>query len=364
MPPAHQLQECDRATRPPVYLSCPGPSPPWYPVRSTQATSAMSEVGLHGHEPCVMISCGFRGQTVGTPPALALVAPVLSPSLVSRDFHVTLHLDSTQSQQALGYFTSLAGTLSPPLPPPRHSPKKHLSEESVTKQVIQTTTSLKETNRNIQGLTSLVKEQKSTGTFKSKFGFKPGIFNNKNAASKNVQKVSKVIDDVDSLSRRADKVCSLVRGLEAPPRRQTVESDYISSGDSNSSNTSGSSISTSDSDPRPARPNLNRVLDCNSNTGPSPVPPAKPLRSADRRNITGALSSPRLRRAAASPLSSPKSPRSPRPRPRLLPKPSSGPSPYRSLATSTAKPLVTSASGGYCLLCCYVMCGFNPPPLL
>ena len=215
----------------------------------------------------------------------------------------------------------------------------------MTGKVIQNTGSLKDANRDIQGLATLLKEQNSGSTFKSKFGFRPGIFNNKNAASKNSDKVTKVIDNVDNLSCSATKLGVLIRQSEVQSPPQFAESDYISSGDSQTSN--NSSISTSDSDrPAPKRQahNLNRSLDLNSNT--APTPPAKPLRSADRRALPPPpTASPRLRRVAASPLGSPRSPRSPRPKPRLLPKPSTGPSPYRSLATTTARPLVTSASG-------------------
>ena len=278
-----------------------------------------------------------------------------------------------------------------PVAPPRSSPKKVVESScSVTSQVVESTSSLKEANRNIKGLSSLVKEQNASSTsFKSKFGFKPGIFNNRNATSKNNENVTKVIESVDSLGRRVDKVSSLVRrgepsqtrGQGGSGERQVglrKESEYISSGDSNDSNLSGSSISSSASDSQ-ANPNLNHLVDCNSNTppglrglpGPSVVPPAKPLRSAERRGLLpppikspraaapSTVSSPKLRRSAGSPLSSPRSPlsssrnplssprspRSPRPKPRLLPKPSCGPSPYRSLATTKAAPLVTSASG-------------------
>ena len=282
-----------------------------------------------------------------------------------------------------------------PVAPPRSSPKKVVESScSVTSQVVESTSSLKEANRNIKGLSSLVKEQNASSTsFKSKFGFKPGIFNNRNATSKNNENVTKVIESVDSLGRRVDKVSSLVRrgepsqtrGQGGSGERQVglrKESEYISSGDSNDSNLSGSSISSSASDSQP-NPNLNHLVDCNSNTppgpaqglrglpGPSVVPPAKPLRSAERRGLLpppikspraaapSTVSSPKLRRSAGSPLSSPRSPlsssrnplssprspRSPRPKPRLLPKPSCGPSPYRSLATTKAAPLVTSASG-------------------
>ena len=291
-------------------------------------------------------------------------------------------------------FIAIAG----PVAPPRSSPKKVVESScSVTSQVVESTSSLKEANRNIKGLSSLVKEQNSSSTsFKSKFGFKPGIFNNRNAASKNNEKVTKVIESVDSLGRRVDKVSSLVRRSEQSQTKgfghqgdigakqggSRKESEYISSGDSNDSNLSGSSISSSASDGcSQPNPNLNRLVDCNSNTppaqglrglpGPSVVPPAKPLRSAERRGLLPpplkspraaappTVSSPKLRRSAGSPLSSPRSPltssrnplssprspRSPRPKPRLLPKPSCGPSPYRSLATTKAAPLVTSASG-------------------
>lgn len=279
--------------------------------------------------------------------------------------------------------------ISGPVAPPRSSPKKVVESScSFTSQVVESTSSLKEANKNIKGLSSLVKEQTSSSTsFKSKFGFKPGIFNNRNAASKNNEKVTKVIESVDSLGRRVDKVSSLVRGSDPSQTKGEAgskqaesrrESEYISSGDSNDSNLSGSSISSSASDGcSQPKPNLNRLLDCNSNTppaqglrglpGPSVVPPAKPLRSAERRGLlppplksqAPTVSSPKLRRSAGSPLSSPRSPlsssrnpvssprspRSPRPKPRLLPKPSCGPSPYRSLATTKAAPLVTSASG-------------------
>ena len=270
----------------------------------------------------------------------------------------------------------------------------------MTSKVVESTSSLKEANQNIKGLSSLVKEQNSSTTFlKSRFGFKPGIFNNRNASSKNSEKVTKVIENVDSLGRRAEKVKSLVKRNESSQKAKDIfhqskeatvtregglrkENEYISS-DSNDSNLSGSSISSSASDSAPQ--SNGNLVDCNSNRapaqghqglpGPSVVPPAKPLRAADRRGLISpplksqtvpqratappSVSSPKLRRSAASPLSSPRSPlsssrnplssprspRSPRPKPRLLPKPSCGPSPYRSLATTKAAPLVTSASG-------------------
>ena len=272
----------------------------------------------------------------------------------------------------------------------------------MTSKVVESTSSLKEANQNIKGLSTLVKEQNSSATFlKSRFGFKPGIFNNRNASSKNSEKVTKVIENVDSLGRRAEKVKSLVKRNESSQKAKDIfhqskeatvtregglrkENEYISSGsDSNDSNLSGSSISSSASDSAPQ--SNGNLVDCNSNRapaqghqglpGPSVVPPAKPLRAADRRGLISpplksqttpqratappSVSSPKLRRSAASPLSSPRSPlsssrnplssprspRSPRPKPRLLPKPSCGPSPYRSLATTKAAPLVTSASG-------------------
>ena len=266
----------------------------------------------------------------------------------------------------------------------------------MTSKVVESTSCLKEANQNIKGLSTLVKEQNSSTTFlKSRFGFKPGIFNNRNASGKNSEKVTKVIENVDSLGRRVEKVNSLVKRNEQSQAKDIFhqskaregglrkENEYISSGDSNDSNLSGSSISSSASE---SAPQSNRnLVDCNSNRapaqghrslpGPSVVPPAKPLRAADRRGLISpplksqttpqratappSVSSPKLRRSAASPLSSPRSPlsssrnplssprspRSPRPKPRLLPKPSCGPSPYRSLATTKAAPLVTSASG-------------------
>ena len=307
-----------------------------------------------------------------------------------------------------------------PVAPPRSSPKKVVESStkvekshSVTSKVVESTSSLKEANQNIKGLSTLVKEQNSSTTFlKSRFGFKPGLFNNRNASSKNSEKVTKVIENVDSLGRRVEKVNSLVKRNESSQKAKDIfhqskeatvtregglrkGNEYISSGDSNDSNLSGSSISSSASESAP-QSNRNLVdcnlvqpggnlVDCNSNTapaqghrslpGPSVVPPAKPLRAADRRGLISpplksqttpqratappSVSSPKLRRSAASPLSSPRSPlsssrnplssprspRSPRPKPRLLPKPSCGPSPYRSLATTKAAPLVTSASG-------------------
>ena len=296
-----------------------------------------------------------------------------------------------------------------PVATPRSSPKKVVESSSkvekshsVTRKVVESTSSLKEANQNIKGLSTLVKEQNSSTTFlKSRFGFKPGLFNNRNASSKNSEKVTKVIENVDSLGRRVEKVNSLVKRNESSQKAKDIfhqskeatvtregglrkENEYISSGsDSNDSNLSGSSISSSASE---SAPQSNRnLVDCNSNRapaqghqglpGPSVVPPAKPLRAADRRGLISpplksqtapqratapsTVSSPKLRRSTASPLSSPRSPlsssrnplsssrspRSPRPKPRLLPKPSCGPSPYRSLATTKAAPLVTSASG-------------------
>ena len=270
----------------------------------------------------------------------------------------------------------------------------------MTSKVVESTSSLKEANQNIKGLSTLVKEKNSSTIFlKSRFGFKPGIFNNRNASSKNSEKVTKVIENVDSLGRRVEKVNSLVKRNESSQAKDILhqskeatvtregglrkENEYISSDDSNDSNLSGSSISSSANE---SAPQSNRnLVDCNSNRapaqgrrrflGPSAVPPAKPLRAADRRGLISpplksptvpqsatappSVSSPKLRRSTASPLSSPRSPlsssrnpvssprspRSPRPKPRLLPKPSCGPSPYRSLATTKAAPLVTSASG-------------------
>ena len=227
-----------------------------------------------------------------------------------------------------------------------------IGRESVTGKAVQNTSSLKETNQNISGLSSLVKEQNCGSTFRSKFGFKPGIFNNKNA-SRGSQKVTKVIESVDNLSLNAGRVSSLVKRSDFASQPQQAESEYISSGDSATSTSVSSSIS-SDTESRPparreAGANLNtRVLDCNSNT-----PPAKPQRTALL------LSSPRLRRVVPSPQGSPRSPRSqrsPRPKPRLLPKPSSGPSPYRTQATVQTRPLVTAASGDAHKSCVLAQC--------
>jgi len=214
-----------------------------------------------------------------------------------------------------GFSTTKISYKTGPVAPPRSSPKKVVESSSkvekshsVTSKVVESTSSLKEANQNIKGLSTLVKEQNSSTTFlKSRFGFKPGIFNNRNASSKNNEKVTKVIENVDSLGRRVEKVNSLVKRNESSQAKDifskeaTVtregglrkEYEYISSGNSNDSNLSGSSISSSASD---SAPQSNRnLVDCNSNRapaqghqglpGPSVVPPAKPLRAADRRGL-------------------------------------------------------------------------------
>ena len=199
----------------------------------------------------------------------------------------------------LGLCTSKMSSGTGPVAPPRSGPRNVVESRcSVTGQVVESS-GLKEADGNIRELSSLVKEQSSSpASFKSGFGFGPGNFNNRSAA-------------------RAPPAIRAFRGLQSP-----------------------------------AAPAGLRGL-----PGPSVVPPARPLWSAERRGLlpppleypqvaaAPTVSSPGLSRSAGSPLSGPGSPRSPRPEAGLLPKPSCSPPPCRSLATTRAAPLVTSASG-------------------